>query len=113
MDLIRAAWKEMHLGCEYGHSKGRECNVWRIVHHPSAMWLPIANAKGSRMDMAFDGAVPLFVNRRIILDFLNGLVNVPKANNVLEKMLWRTFRCNEFTALLRVCTLWQAPRVSK
>ena len=59
------------------------------------------------MDMAFDGAVPVFANRVLAADFLNGLVNVPGANNILEKFLWRVLRCNEMTALLRACTLWK------
>ena len=52
------------------------------------MWLPIEHASGSRMDMAFDGAVAIFANRRIILEFLHGLVSVPKADNTLERFLW-------------------------
>ena len=43
----------------------------------------------------------------MMLDFLNGLVNVPKANNTLEKFLWRTLRSNEMVGLLRVCTLFK------
>ena len=71
------------------------------------MFAPFENAQGSRQDMAFDGALPIFANRLIALDFLHGLVNVPRADNTLEKFLWRVLRCNEMTALLRVCTLFK------
>ena len=32
---------------------------------------------------------------------------MPKANNLLEKFLWRALRSNEMVALLRVCTLFK------
>ena len=107
MDLIRAVYKEMHKGGEYAKGKGRECHAWVAQEYASDMWVPFENAKGSRQDMAFDGALPIFANRVMMLDFLNGLVNVPKANNTLEKFLWRTLRSNEMVALLRVCTLFK------
>ena len=51
-------------------------------------------------------ALPIFVNRKIILQFLKSLL-VPGADNQLEKFLWRVLSCNEMTALLRVNTLWK------
>ena len=105
MDLIRAIYKELHPGQEYAKGKGREFFAWLMKQHPTAMYVPFENAKGSRQDMAFDGALPIFANRIIALDFLHGLVNVPRADNQLEKFLWRVLRCNEMTALLRANTL--------
>eukprot|EP00966_Prymnesium_polylepis_P095427 2210409-Prymnesium_polylepis.1 len=69
------------------------------------MAMPFERAAGGRQDLAFDGAVPIFVNREIILDFLRGL-EVPGADNQLEKFLRRVLSCNEVTAALRVNTLW-------
>ena len=108
MDLIHAAFKELHGGGEYAKGKGREFEAWRKKNYPGTMFMPFEKSGSSRMDLAFDGAVPLFVNRVIVLEFLHSLVNVPGANNRLEKFLWRVLRCNEMTAVLRVCTLWQA-----
>jgi len=107
MDLIRAACKELHPNGEYAKGKGRESKAWREKLKSSELWLPLENASGSRMDMSFDGAVPLYMDRQIILEFLHGLVDIPGADNILEKFLWRTLSCNEMTALLRVCTLFQ------
>ena len=70
------------------------------------MAMPFERAAGGRQDLAFDGAVPIFVNREIILDFLRGL-EVPGADNQLEKFLRRVLSCNEVTAALRVNTLWK------
>ena len=105
-DLIRAVFKELHEGGEYAKGKGREFWAWVRKHHPSAALMPFACANGSRQDIAFDGAVPIFVNRKIILEFLKSLI-VPGADNKLENFLWRVLSCNEMTALLRVNTLWK------
>ena len=80
----------------------------RVRDHASALWLPIFNAAGSRMDAAFDGAVPLYMDRAIILELLHPLVNGPASkDNLLEKFLWRVLSCTEMVGLLRVCTLMQ------
>ena len=68
--------------------------------------MPFACANGSRQDIAFDGAVPIFTARQIILEFHKSLL-VPGADNQLEKFLWRVLSCNEMTALLRVNALWR------
>jgi hypothetical protein len=107
MDLIRAVFKELHAGGEYAKGKGREFEAWRKQTYPSAMWMPIERAHGSRQDLAFDGAVPIFMNRKIILEFLHSLVSVPGSDNQLEKFLWRVLKSNEMVALLRVCTLFK------
>ena len=106
MDLIRAIFKELHSGGEYAKGKGREFLAWLKKHYPSAMWLPFERALGSRMDLGFDGCVPIFFNRTIILEFLNTLL-VPGADNKLETYLWRALSCNEMVAHLRVCTLFK------
>ena len=107
MDLIRAIFKELHGGGEYAKGKGREFESWRKLNHPSVMWLPFERALGSRMDLGFDGCVPIFFNRTIILEFLNQLL-VPGADNKLETFLWRALSCNEMVAhLVRVCTLFK------
>ena len=109
MDAIRSACKELHPEGEYAKGKGREAEATRKRNHPSDLWLPIFNGVGnSRMDAVFDGAVPLFMNRLIILEFLHPLVHGPAAkDNILEKFLWRVLESTEMVGLLRVCTLWQ------
>lgn len=107
MDLIRAVFKEFHSSGEYAKGKGREFHMWCTVHHNSFPLLPFERVAGSRQDLAFDGAVAIFWNRRVVIEFLQGLVQVPKANNILERFLSSVLRCNEITALLRVCTLFK------
>ena len=108
MEVIRAACKELHPNGQYAKGKGREMMETRKQSHKSELWLPIFNAAGTRMDAVFDGAVPLYVNRMIILDLLHPLVNGPASkDNILEKSLWRELSCTEMISLMRVCTLWQ------
>ena len=107
MDLLRGACKELHPNGEYAKGKGRECFAWRVLEHSSDMWLPIANTSGSRQDIVFDGCPPLYMNRLQILDFLADLIGIPGANNILEKFLWRTLKCNEIVAALRTFSLFQ------
>ena len=52
------------------------------------MFLPFERAAGARQDLAFDGCVPLFVNRVTCVDFLRGYIDridCPKSQNVLEE----------------------------
>ena len=105
-DLIRAIFKELHEGGEYAKGKGREFWAWVKTNHPEVYVMHFVCANGTRQDIAFDGAVPIFMNRKIILEFLKSLV-VPGSDNKLELFLARVLSCNEITALLRVNTLWK------
>ena len=102
-ESIRAACKELHPDGEYAKGKGRESEATRKRDHPSDLWLPIFNAVGnSRMDAVFDGAVPLYMDRLIILSFIHPLVHGPDSkDNILEKFLWRTLESTEMVGLLR------------
>ena len=104
-DLIRAIYKELHGGGAYAKGKGREFTGWVKKHFPAAIWMPLERAEGGRQDLVFDGSVPIFIMRPIVLEFLRGLM-VPGADNQLEKFLLRVLGCNEVTAALRVNTLW-------
>ena len=104
-DLIRSIYKELHGGGAYAKGKGREFVAWVKKHYPAAIWMPLERAAGARQDLIFDGSVPIFIMRQIVLEFLRGLM-VPGADNQLEKFLLRVLSCNEVTAALRVNTLW-------
>lgn len=69
-DLIRAVSKELHAGQAYAKGKGREATAWAKAEHTVHPHLPYERAEGSRMDIAFDGAVPIFWNRKQARCFL-------------------------------------------
>ena len=104
--VIRAAFKQFHHGGEYAKGRGREFEVWRKRYHKDSLFIKFERALGSRQDLAFDGCVPLFWNRLVCLEFLNGYIDCPKSENQLDKSLHTLLGCNEFVALLRVNTLW-------
>ena len=104
-DLIYAIWKALHAGGEYAKGWGREFTAWLKANHPTLFVPAFECAKGARQDIVFNGTVPIFVNRRIILKFLKSLEAC--SDNRLAKFLSRTLSCNEITASLRVNTLWK------
>jgi hypothetical protein len=105
-DLIYAIWKALHAGGEYAKGWDREFTAWLKLKYPSKFVPAFECAKGSRQDIVLNGSVPIFYNRKIILEFLKSL-EVPGADNRLAKFLSRTLSCNEITASLRVNTLWK------
>jgi hypothetical protein len=105
-DLIYAIWKALHAGGEYAKGWGKEFTAWLKVNHPSLFVPAFECAKGSRQDIVFIGAVPIYVNRTIILKFLKSVEELG-SDNKLAKFLARTLSCNEITASLRVNTLWK------
>lgn len=93
-------------GGEYAKGKGVEFEDWRAKNKGEALFLRLERAEGGRQDLAFDGALPLFVNRMVLLEFLRDVVFVPGHANILEDALWILLRSNEVTAALRVFTLF-------
>eukprot|EP00966_Prymnesium_polylepis_P170585 3943481-Prymnesium_polylepis.1 len=68
--------------------------------------MPLERANGGRQDLAFDGAVPIYVNRGLICEFLHTLIFAPGHSNILEDFLWHTLACVEMVALTRALTLF-------
>ena len=99
-------YKELHHEGDYAKGKGKEFEAWRREQHPAAYYLPLERAPGSRQDLSFDGAVPIFANRVIVSGFLHKLVFIPNHSNILEDFLWHALGSIEMVALLRVHTLF-------
>ena len=77
-NVIRGVFRQLHHGGEYCKGRGREFEVNRKKTNKSSLFIPFERAMGSRQDLKFDGCVPLFWNRLIILEFLNGYIDCPK-----------------------------------
>eukprot|EP00965_Chrysotila_dentata_P246771 6207365-Pleurochrysis_carterae.AAC.2 len=74
-ELIRAIYKEIHHEGNYAKGKGRrEFMPWLLENHGGAPSFPLERADGGRQDLHFDGAVPIFLNRSILVAFLKSLV---------------------------------------
>ena len=71
----------------------------------SAFYIELERAPGSRQDLSFDGAVPIYASRVPISKFLQELVYQPDHANLLEDFLWQALGCSEMVAQLRAHTL--------
>jgi hypothetical protein len=99
--LLRAAYKELHHGNKYYKGKGREFWVWLERTHPKAFVIHFERAEGGRQDLDYDAAIPLFVMRSYIVEFLHTLVFCADHSNVLEDFLYMSFRSMQYVAMTR------------
>ena len=99
--LLRAAYKEFHHGNKYYKGKGREFWVWLKEQHPTAFACHFERAEGGRQDLDYDAAVPLYIMRPYIVEYLHGVVFGADHSNILEDFLYATFRSEEFISMTR------------
>lgn len=93
-------------GGHYYKGKGKEFEHWRVDNHPTTRWLKLERAEGGRQDLAFDGAVPIYVGRPLMLEFLRDSVHLPDKKNTLEDFIWTVLSSREVVASLRVYALY-------
>ena len=103
--LLRAAYKEFHHGNAYYKGKGREFRVWLKENYPKAFTLHFERAEGGRQDLDYDAAIPLYVMRPYMIEFLYTLVYGADHSNILEDFLYMSFRSVEYIAMTRANAL--------
>ena len=103
--LLRSAYKEFHQGNAYYKGKGREFWVWLTENHPKAFILLFERAEGGRQDLDYDAAIPLYVMRPYMVEFLHTLVYGADHSNILEDFLYLSFRSVEYIAMTRANAL--------
>mmetsp|Transcript_27852 Transcript_27852/g.63932 ORF Transcript_27852/g.63932 Transcript_27852/m.63932 type:complete len:117 (-) Transcript_27852:124-474(-) len=99
--LLRAAYKEFHHGCRYYKGKGREFSAWLLEYHAQDFVVHLERADGGRQDLDFDAAIPLYVNRKYIIQYLHPIVFAKGHSNILEDFLYVTFRSLQYIAMIR------------
>ena len=104
-ELLRADYKEFHQGCRYHKGAGAEFWEWAKTNHPSAFILPFERADGGRQDLDFDAAIPMFVNRTYMVEFLSHRVLAKGHSNILEDSIWITHTKLEYVAMIRACAV--------
>ena len=85
----------------YYKGKGREFWVWLKRTHPKVFAIHFERAEGGRQDLDYDAAIPLYVMRPYIVDFLNTLVFGADHSNILEDFLYICFRSVQYVAMTR------------
>jgi hypothetical protein len=99
--LLRAAYKEFHHGSAYYKGKGREFWVWLEAQHPKDFIMHFERAEGGRQDLDFDAAIPLYIMRPYMVEFLYTLVFGADHSNILEDFLYISFCSVQFIAMTR------------
>ena len=89
----------------YYKGKGREFWVWLEQHHPTAFAVHFERAEGGRQDLDYDAAVPLYIMRPYIIEFLHSIVFGANHSNILEDFLYAAFRSEQFIAMTRANAL--------
>jgi hypothetical protein len=95
MSLIRAVHKEFHPSGEYYKGKMDQFSDWLQTTYPSAFFFRLERAGGGRQDLGFDGALPIFIDRAILTEFLSRYVMLPDHSNILEAYLWAVLGSQE------------------
>jgi hypothetical protein len=103
--LLRAAYKEFHHGNNYYKGKGREFHVWLKEHHPTSFAVHFERAEGGRQDLDYDAAVPLYIMRPYMVEYLHSVVFAADHSNVLEDFLYTSFCSEQFIAMTRANAL--------
>jgi len=106
MNLIRAVHKEFHPTGDYYKGKNDQFHDWRGRTHPSSFFFRLERAGSGRQDLGFDAALPIFLDRAILCEFLSLFVMLPDHSNILEAFLWAVLGCQEMVAFLRALTLF-------
>ena len=99
--LLRAAYREFHHGNRYYKSKGREFWVWLRETYPKVFAIHFERAEGGRQDLDYDSAVPLYIMRPYMIEFLHTLVHGADHSNILEDFLYIALRSDEYIAMTR------------
>ena len=99
--LLRAAYREFHHGNKYYKGKGREFWVWMKAKYPKVFAVHFERAEGGRQDLDYDSAVPLYIMRPYMIEFLHTLVHSADHSNILEDFLYIALRSDEYIAMTR------------
>ena len=77
------------------------------TYHHSATFLPIICVMGgSRQDGLFEAALPLYVGRKYIVQFLHKTLCSNEKENILQTNLFIVLECVEMIALVRITSIF-------
>ena len=103
--LLCADYKEFHQGCRYYKGAGMDFWNWARDTHPSDFLVPFERADGGRQDLDFDAAVPMYINRMYIVQFLTPRVFAKGHSNILEDSIFVTHTKVEYVAMIRASAI--------
>ena len=69
--------------------------------HPTAFVMRLERADGGRQDLDFDAAVPMYINRRFMVEWLAQRVYASNHQNILQDFIFVTHTQMEYVAMMR------------
>lgn len=99
--VIRAFHKEFSLTANYPKGHGEKFRDWMIKHYPSEFLMHAERATGSRQDLITLGAGPIYWNRKFNVEFLDDVLRVKGASNILQENLFTILSSLEMIASSR------------
>lgn len=99
--LLRSTYKQFHHRNKYYKGKGREFWVWLKETYPLIFIMHLERAEGGRQDLDFDAAVPMYILRPYVVEFLHLHVFGADHSNILEDFLYVTHSALEYVAMMR------------
>jgi hypothetical protein len=100
-NLLRCIEKEVAKTLNYAKGHGAFFDHYMKVFHPGVYLFPVARALGgTRHDIGIEGAVPVLMNLRYYVEFLDWRLTCAVKDNLLQSSLYITLRSVEMVALL-------------
>ena len=91
------------------YAKGHSRDFWHFMttYHEGATWLPVVRVNGgARQDGSFEAALPLYIGRKYIVQFLHNTLCSNKTDNILQTTLFVVLECVEMIAQVRVASIF-------
>ena len=99
--VIRAFHKEFSLTANYPKGHGEKFRDWMIKYYPSESSMHAERATSSRQDLITLGAGPIYWNRKFNVEFLDDVLRVKGASNILQENLFTILSSLEMIASSR------------
>ena len=90
--VIRVFHKEFSLTANYPKGHGKQFRTWMIKRDLKEFLMHAERATGSRQDIITMGAVPIYWNRKFNVEFLDYVLRVKGASNILQENLFTVSR---------------------
>ena len=100
-NIIRAFHKEFSLTANYPKGHGEKFRVWMIKNYPNEFLMHAERAMGNRQDLVTMGAGPIYWNRCYNVEFLDKVLRVKDASNILQENLFTVLTSSEMIACTR------------
>ena len=101
--FCRAHDKSFSLSANYPKGFGEEFLEYMKEKHPTFCLYHVARCRGARMDMILEAAIPLYMNRRVCIEYLDYSLKMvgKRRDNILKINLWTLMSSSEMVAQTR------------